>query len=183
MIWFLWTLRFITPVWHRVPRSCSWKPGLQGCPEPRAQVSLCWWMWQDTNVCVHSKPHLSQGRAPCVDGAGLGYTNEVFPRGARGHTGHWQLRKSLTFAASSTFLGPFVMSSTKLHLSSQLWGTKLALGSSSLSHRSRPGEQSQGRFFLITRVGRDDTHFVLPGKTFSFQQGSLHKVGFGFVLC
>lgn len=32
-------------------------------------------------------------------------------------------------------------------------------------------------------MGRDDTHFVLPGmETFSFQQGSVHKVQFGCAL-
>lgn len=47
-----------------------------------------------------------------------------------------------------------------------------------------PWGTSPGTLYPDYQSGRNDTHFVLPAMdTFSFQQGSLHKVGFGFVLC
>lgn len=175
--------------WHQFgsvsPRSHSWKPGLQGqpCTEPRAHTSP----WADgcvarTQTCVCTASPTYPGHRVLFGWCGLGYPRKSFPRGHRA-TACADSSENQLFAAPNTFLHPFVMSSTKLHLNLQLWDTNLALGFSSLSCRPYSSEQSQEHFIPRSRTGRKDTHFVVPGmETFSFQQGSLHKVGFGFVL-
>lgn len=91
----------MTPVQHRIP-PLSPTAGSQACRGlSQGTQPVLMGVWQDTNVCVHSKPHLSQ--------ASLG--------------SHCPL----------LLLCPFVKGSTKLHWSTQLWDTNLALGFSSLS--------------------------------------------------